>query len=234
LRTPVSAVYGATQTLLGRDLPEGRRRELLRVAHQQALRLVDLVDNLLASASVDHGGLRVALDAIDPAVPVRDAVEALRVRKSTRTVNFDAPLAAPTVIADRSRLEQAVAAVLDNADKYSPQDAPIDVRLTHEDSHLRVTVADQGPGIPEAERERVFDKFHRLDPHMTNGVGGSGLGLHIARGLIAAMAGEAWIEPTHADGSGTTVILRLPLVSVSAPSPDQGADAVESQEVGTF
>jgi len=216
LRTPVSAVYGAAETLLARNLPERRRSELLRVAHQQARRLAELVDSLLTSASLDRGLLSVELRSIDPVLPVLDAVEALRARASSRTVNVDAPVHLPAVIADPSRLQQALAAVLDNAAKYSPARAPIDVRLTHERTHLCVSVADHGPGIPETERERVFDKFHRLDPEMTSGVGGSGLGLHIARGLMAAMAGDVSIESTNSDGSGATVILKLPLTELSA------------------
>jgi signal transduction histidine kinase len=216
LRTPVTSVYGAAETLLARDLPEERRSELLRVAHHQALRLADLVESLLTSASLDRGLMRVELRTIDPAVPVVDAVEALRVRAPNRTVTFDAPIELPDVIADSSRLHQALAAVLDNAAKYSPPRTPIHVQLTGERGHVRISIVDHGPGIPEAERERVFDKFHRLDPELTSGIGGSGLGLHIARGLLAAMAGEVWIEPTHPDGSGTTVILRLPITHLGA------------------
>ena len=218
LRTPVSAVYGAAETLLARNLPEKKRSELLRVAHHQALRLVDLVDNLLTSASLDRGLMRVDLRPVDPVMPAVDAVEALRVRAAGRTVTFDAPTGVPAVIADSSRLHQALAAVLDNAAKYSPADTPIDVRLTRGRGHVRITIADQGAGIPESERERVFDKFHRLDPELTSGISGSGLGLHIARGLLAAMAGDVHIEPTHPDGSGTTVIVRLPLTRLS-PRP---------------
>jgi signal transduction histidine kinase len=236
LRTPVSAVYGAAETLIARDLPERRRTELLRIAHLQALRLVELVDSLLTSASLDRGLLSVDLRPIDPVVPVLDAVEALRARASSRTVNFDAPAQLHAVMADPSRLHQALAAVLDNAAKYSPAQAPIDVRLTREGGHIRISISDHGPGIPETERERVFDKFHRLDPDMTNGIGGSGLGLHIARALIAAMAGDAWIEATHSDGSGTKVILQLPFTDLSALAKTDSADrlpqATTSDEAG--
>jgi len=209
LRTPVSAVYGAAETLLARDLPERQRGELLRVAHHQALRLAELVDSLLTSASLDRGLLRVELRPIDPLLPVLEAVEALRARASSRTVNLEAAARLPAVSADRSRLQQALAAVLDNAGKYSPPQLPIDVRVSHDRGQVRISVADHGPGIPEPARERVFDKFHRLDPGMTSGIGGSGLGLHIARGLIAAMGGDTWIEPTHPDGSGATILFQL-------------------------
>ena len=148
-----------------------------------------------------------------------EAVEALRARGTGRRVNILAPSHSPIVIADPARLQQALAALLDNAAKYSPPELPIDVHLSHDHGHLRISIADHGPGIPEAERERVFDKFHRLDPNMTNGISGSGLGLHIARGLTAAMAGKTWIEPTHHDGTGTTIHLQLQLANPKQHSP---------------
>ncbi len=89
------------------------------------------------------------------------------------------PSSSPTSFAisgqkiDPARLQQALTALLDNALKYSPPTAPIEVRLERRPARVRINVFDVGPGIPESERERVFDKFHRLDPTMRNGIGGS-------------------------------------------------------------
>jgi signal transduction histidine kinase len=208
LRTPVSAVYGATETLLARDLPRPLQDALLRVAHQQALRLAELVESLLTSASLKRGLLDVELESIDVVLPVLETIEAARAREPSRTIALDAPRQLPPVTADPDRLQQALAALLDNALKYAPPTEPIRIRLEATSHELRIAVADRGPGIPEAERGRVFDKFHRLDPTMRNGVGGSGLGLHIARRLIQAMQGEITIE-TPQDGIGTTVVVQL-------------------------
>jgi signal transduction histidine kinase len=211
LRTPVSAVYGAAETLLARDLPAFRRTELLRVTHQQALRLAELVEHLLISASLDRGALTGTVDAIDPTLPVLAAVEAARAREPTRTIGIDADHDIPRVAADRARLQQALTALLDNALKYSPPAAPITVRLERLPARARISVVDAGPGIPGPERERVFDKFHRLDPTMRNGIGGSGLGLHIVRKLVIAMGGNVWIESATPTAYGTRVVLELPL-----------------------
>ncbi|TML00580.1 MAG: two-component sensor histidine kinase, partial [Actinobacteria bacterium] len=211
LRTPVSAVYGAAETLLARDLPVSRRTELLRVTHQQALRLAQLVEHLLISASLDRGALPVTVDAIDATLPALAAVEAARVREPTRTIALDVDRDIPRVAADRARLQQALAALLDNALKYSPPTAPITVRLERVSSRAQISVVDAGPGVPEPERERVFDKFHRLDPTMRNGISGSRLGLHIVRKLVIAMGTNIWIESATPAASGTRVVLELRL-----------------------
>lgn len=125
------------------------------------------------------------------------------------------------MLADPARLQQAVAALLDNALKYSPRETPIHVDVSHAEGRARISVSDYGRGIPPGEREHVFDKFHRLDPQNRNGVSGSGLGLHIVRGLIDAMNGRVWIEPTRPDGSGVTVIVELR--SAEAVGTDRGS-----------
>jgi signal transduction histidine kinase len=220
LRTPVSAIYGAAETLLARDLPSQRRDQLIQITRQQAVRLAGLVENLLTSASLGRGLLPVELQPTDPLAPLLEAVDALRARTTPgRPINVQAPAHPPRVIADPARLQQALAALLDNAHKYSPPELPIDVRISRDHDHLRISVVDYGPGIPEPERERVFDKFHRLDPNMHNGISGSGLGLHVARGLTTAMAGATWIEPTHPDGTGTTIHLQLPLANPNHQHP---------------
>ena len=211
LRTPVSAVYGAAETLLARDLPVSRRAELLRVMHQQALRLAELVEHLLISASLDRGALPITVDAIDATLPALAAVEAARVREPARTIAIDVDRDIPRVAADRARLQQVLAALLDNALKYSPPAAPIAVRLERVSDRAQISVVDAGPGIPEPERERVFDKFHRLDPTMRNGISGSGLGLHIVRKLVIAMGGNVWIESATPTASGTRVVLEFRL-----------------------
>jgi signal transduction histidine kinase len=217
LRTPVSAVYGAAETLLARDLPASRRTELLRVTHQQALRLAELVEHLLISASLDRGALTVTVDAIDATLPTIAAVEAARAREPTRPIGINADNGIARVAADRARLQQVLTALLDNALKYSPAAAPIEVRLDRRPGRLRISVVDAGPGIPENERERVFDKFHRLDPTMRNGISGSGLGLHIVRKLVIAMGGNIWIESATPATSGTRVVLELRLAELTRP-----------------
>jgi len=209
LRTPVAAVYGALQTIVSRDLPEPRRAELLRVSQVEALRLAELTERLLTAATLDRGA-EVELRPVDAAVVALEAVESARAREPRRAIAFAAAAGSATVLADFGCLQQALGAILDNALKYGRPDGQIEVEVEPRGGRVRILVRDDGPGIPELERERVFQKFHRLDPEMSDGVGGSGLGLAIARGLVRAMRGDAWIE---SQAAGTTVVVELALAA---------------------
>ena len=98
--------------------------------------------------------------------------------------------------------------LVDNAIKYSPDGGRIDVELSASDGRLRFAVRDQGLGIPEAEQERIFEKFHRLDPYLQRGVSGTGLGLYICRELVRQMNGRIWVESSA--GEGSTFSVELP------------------------
>ena len=87
----------------------------------------------------------------------------------------------------------------------------MEVRLEQRDGSIWFLVSDEGIGIPPGERERVFEKFYRLDPNLTQGVGGTGLGLYICRELVSRMDGQIWVEPSA--GPGTTVVVELPAAS---------------------
>jgi signal transduction histidine kinase len=96
----------------------------------------------------------------------------------------------------------------------------VDLRLEQRRAHLRIAVRDQGVGIPESEVERVFEKFYRLYPNMTRGVGGTGLGLYICRELVRRMGGSIWVESS--EGSGSTFFVELPLAPGSTGTTPGG------------
>jgi signal transduction histidine kinase len=91
--------------------------------------------------------------------------------------------------------------LVDNAIKYSPDGGSVDVRVESRDHVVRFSVRDEGLGIPRGEQRRVFDKFYRLDPNLTRGVGGTGLGLYISRELVRRMEGSIWVDSREGEGS---------------------------------
>jgi signal transduction histidine kinase len=108
----------------------------------------------------------------------------------------------PAAVADPDKVRQVIANLIDNAVKYSPHGGTVDVAIDRaEDGLVRVCVRDEGLGIPAREQQRVFEKFYRLDPNLTLGVGGTGLGLYISRELVERMGGRIWVESTPARGS---------------------------------
>ena len=101
-----------------------------------------------------------------------------------------------------------LANLIDNAIKYSPDGGPVAISLANGDGSIRFSIADSGLGIPASEHRRIFEKFYRLDPDMTGGVGGTGLGLYICRELVRRMDGKIWVESRL--GEGSTFVVELP------------------------
>jgi two-component system sensor histidine kinase BarA len=211
LRTPLAAVYGAALTLRRADMPltDDQRDELLAVIANEADRLARIVDEILWASRIEFEGFQAQIESCDAANLAGAVVQAAQVhRPEDVVIDFDAPADLPHVAADRDKLRQVLANLLDNAVKYSPGGGRIGVRLTRRDGCVRILVSDEGLGIPAGERERIFEKFYRLDPDLTRGVGGTGLGLYISRELVRRMGGSIWVEPNHPRGSTFVVELR--------------------------
>lgn len=207
LRTPIAAVYGAAQTLQRSGLAEADREALLRVVSEQSERLARLVEEVLTASRLDSGQLSVQEERFDPAAVAADAVAAARAANAGRTLMLANGEAVPHVLADAGRLRQVLANLIENAIKYSPEDTPVEVSVEARPQTVVLTVRDGGIGIPVEEQERIFEKFHRLDPQLARGVGGTGLGLYIARELVVGMGGRIWVEPNGNRGSAFSVEL---------------------------
>jgi two-component system sensor histidine kinase VicK len=105
-------------------------------------------------------------------------------------------------------VRQVLVNLVDNAVKFSPEGGSIEVALEGSNGHVRFAVADEGLGIPAEEQGRIFEKFHRLDPNLTRGVGGTGLGLYICHELVRQMNGRIWVSSREREGS--TFVFELP------------------------
>jgi len=198
LRTPLAGVYGAAQTLVAHDLPEDARAQLLTMIAEQAERLRGIVDAIVVARRLDAGELELA-DAVVDLTALAQSFADERV-----TVEAPAPVDAR---GDEGHLRQALGSLVDNALKYGGGGA-VRVQVEEQGRRARVVVADDGPGIPPSERERIFERFHRLDPDLHGGVSGVGLGLPVARALVERMGGRLMLEPA---GAGATFVIELPL-----------------------
>ncbi len=223
LRTPLTSVYGAVQTLLGRsDLPDHRRVALMRIIEQESAQLARIVDQLLLSARLDRGKLSQAPAPCDPHAVCEGVLLAAEARKPVgATLALISPTAIRPLLCDEGLLRQVVTSLVDNAIKYSPDGGRIEVRIVDEPDGVSISVRDEGLGIPVSEQERIFEKFYRLDAGMSRGVGGSGLGLHIARETITQMSGTISVQ--SAPGSGSLFTIGLP--RSGAPADERLPDA---------
>ncbi len=210
LRTPLAQVRMFAETLLlGRVRSEDERRRSLEIVDQEARRLSHLVENLLHFSRTERRGLRLAPERASLAPLLADIVEAFRPlaanRRATIRVESAGDVVAPV---DAAAFRQVILNLLDNAVKYGPEGQVVRVRLTAEDGEARVAVEDEGPGIPPAERERVWRRFFRLERDRGTAVAGTGIGLAVVRELVTHHGGRAWIEEAAA---GTRVVIALPV-----------------------
>jgi signal transduction histidine kinase len=227
LRTPLASVSGAAMTLQRTDLREDYRERLLAMMGEEAKRLNRLIDDVLW-ASMSERGLAPRVGPIDAGELARTAAE------EAATVAPDGLFIHGsgwgTALGDEAQVRRVLNTLLENAVKYSPEGGEVRVGASVHNGFVRFTVSDQGIGIPESEHERVFEKFHRLDPQMLQGIGGTGLGLYIARRLLERMGGSIWIQPKGT--RGTTVVFELPAQGGPTPN-EEGHQTREENRIAT-
>ncbi|HSC91037.1 MAG TPA: ATP-binding protein [Gaiellaceae bacterium] len=212
LRTPLAAIHGSALTILRPDLEldDELQARLLRVIGEESQRLAQIVNDLLLASHLDSGRLQVQIERCNPVALAEHVVETARVHLPENVeVELDATGGLPEVAADPAQLRQVLENLVENAVKYSPDGGEVRVALEREDGAVRFTVSDEGLGIPAAEHRRVFEKFYRLDPNMTRGIGGTGLGLYICRELVRMMDGRIWVESRP--GVGSTFAVEIPV-----------------------
>ena len=211
LRTPLAAIYGSAQTIRRTDidLDAGVRDQLLAVIASESDRLGTIVNDLLVAGRLDADQLPVAIEQCDPAELATSVVDSARTHlPESVELRLDLPDRLASVVADPGQLHQVLVNLVDNAIKYSPGGGPVSLSVSNGDGSIRFAVADTGLGIPASEHRRIFEKFYRLDPGMTRGIGGTGLGLYICRELVRRMDGKIWVDSKP--GEGSTFFVELP------------------------
>jgi PAS domain S-box-containing protein len=214
LRTPLAAIYGAALTLRREDVPLGepQRSGLLEVIASESDRLARIVNDILWASRLESGTMQTTIEKCDGVEIARSVVDTARhYIPPNIQLAIKAPKKAPLVAADPDKARQVLTNLVDNAVKYSPDGGKVTVEVAVVGSQLRYAVRDEGLGVPPAEHRRIFEKFYRLDPNLTRGVGGTGLGLYISRELLERMGGRIWVESSGSGGS--TFFAELPVAA---------------------
>ena len=209
LRTPLAAVKGYASTLLATDVSwdSQTQHEFLQVISQETDRLSHLVDDLLDLSRIEGGSLSVSRE--DWRLPdLVDAAQASARPALGDRLAVHLPDDLPAVSVDRRRMESVLRNLIENAALYAGEAAEVSISAVQENGGLIVRVQDDGPGIPPADAERVFEPFIRLEPGGEWRGSGAGLGLAICRGFIEAHGGRIWVEPR---AHGTCIAFSLPL-----------------------
>jgi signal transduction histidine kinase len=221
LRTPLAGMLGALATLSAREgqLTDPQRQELVDMAVRQGDRLKLQIEQLLLAARLERSGHEPAeRPVVDAAALARDAVAAARAAYPARQLVLDAQAVLPVRAVPEAVL-QVLGNLLDNAAKHAPDKAPIRVAARQVGALAVVSVQDTGPGVPPAERERIFERFTQLDSGATRQAGGVGLGLYIARQLANAQGGELLATDPADAGQGARFELRLPMAELAFRRP---------------
>lgn len=212
LKTPVSIIKGYAGTLAREDAHWDKETLLdgLQVIEEEADRLDRLITNLLEASRLQAGGFELRLSYLDLENLLRIAVANLQTTTTNHVITVNFPPDFPHIIGDHDRLREVFTNLLSNAIKYSPDGGNITVwgDAVHENL-IRVSVADEGIGIPPHDQLQIFDRFYRVDNRLARQTPGTGLGLYLVKAVVEAHGGQATVQ--SASGKGSTFIIELPI-----------------------
>ena len=227
LRTPLTTVSLLAETLereaegVGEAIPPKMRDRIAKIEVETG-HLVQMVNELLDLSRIEGGGTLLLADGVDMSRLAADSAERLRLFGERQGVTFqlDTPPGLPAVRGDAARLGQVVVNLVHNAVKFSPDGGEITIRTRVDDSHVVTSVEDHGIGIPRGARDRVFERFYKVDRARLRAEagGGTGLGLAIARHVVEQHGGRIWVDSQ--DGVGSTFSFALPVVDRPASQSD--------------
>jgi len=222
LRSPLTSIQGYVKTMRSADdaMSEKEREEFLAAADRAGERLRTLIEDLLFTARVETPVSSDRLGPVGLAGLVGRVVEDRLEHLEPSRIVLRFPPSQPPVWTNEGDVKRIVSNLLDNALKYSPADTPVTVSAETNGAGVRVSFHDLGDGIPESERERIFDRFYQVDHGLTRSNGGIGLGLHICRRTAESLGGRVWLDQT--DDSGSVFCLWLPARDVESVDGHDG------------
>lgn len=200
LKTPIAISKLNLETLQKRKLDETQQHRLLQNTLQEANRMNALCNNMLLSSQIEAGGYRMMNEEINIGELVQNCVNDFKVRFPQRAI--ESYIAEDSfAIADELLIQMAVNNLLDNALKYSSKENKVMVKLLKDKANLFLHIIDEGPGIADSEKKKIFEKFYRVGNEATKRAKGTGLGLYLTKKIVAAQHGKIFIENNQPTGS---------------------------------
>src|SRR6185437_7536778 len=224
LRTPLASILGAATVLSSAPALAGENKlqALVNDVRTEAERLNHDIQNLLDASRISSNGINPHAEWADPADIIHSAVERCRRRLGDRRITLDIPRDLPLVHIDPVLVQQALVQIFDNAAKYSHSGSQVKISACAIDSHIAVTVRDEGSGLTPAEKAKMWDRFVRGERHAAT-TSGSGLGLWIANAFIEANGGKMSAVSEGPD-FGTAVSIELPVMQETVSQMEGDAD----------
>ena len=222
LRTPLTNVRSYAETLRSAagDIPAEMEASFLDIIITETDRMTNIVQDLLTLSRLDAGNAEMVLSRFpfDEAISSVVRASALNAKQRRHDLVYDAPEILPLIVGDRRRLEQVMMNIIGNAIKYTPDGGHIRVTAGALEDMVWMEVSDNGIGIPEKDRERIFERFYRVDKARSRESGGTGLGLSIAREIVQRHNGT--LALADHEGPGTTIRLTLPIAQDHGGTPN--------------
>jgi signal transduction histidine kinase len=200
LRTPLTSVLGFTDILLKRDFDPAARERYLRIVNGEMRRFARMIDDLYDAQLIAEGRNVLSLDVFDLEELLFEQVDLFSGQSDLHALRLELPSQPLPIRADRERIARVVANFLSNAIKYSPNGGTITVAAAAQDGVVRISVTDNGLGIPADQQHRVFAKFFRVDSSSTD-IKGVGLGLSLCREIVQAHGGALGFDSAYGHGS---------------------------------
>lgn len=218
LRTPLSSILGFTELLIGKEMDSTRRSRYLDAIYKEAKRLTSLINDFLDVQRMESGNQEYTMQEVDIVDIAQQTIQNFPAQDH-HSIALQVNDEQTICMGDSDRLVQVFTNLLSNAIKFSPDGGDVRVALAQQGNHLKVTVQDQGLGIPADELKHMFEKFYRFDNTYRRKIGGTGLGLAICRKIIEKHGGEITVESE--ENVGTAVSFTIPLKPSPARLPER-------------
>lgn len=203
LRTPLAAIKGYAMTLIkhGGKFDKDTQREFFMIINSEIDRLTRLLENLLNLTKMEVGKLITRPEKFNVLILLKKVRDLYQMNTSKHTIIIENDQSSPYALADVDQVEQILNNLVSNAIKYSPSGGKVVLSVTTEDGLMKISAEDEGIGIPEEEKENIFERYHRVDSSSTRRISGTGLGLFITKILVEAQGGKIGLESTLGEGS---------------------------------
>ncbi|KGE70658.1 sensor histidine kinase [Spirochaeta lutea] len=211
LKTPITSILGFVETLLSDPgIDSDSRMNFLQIVHRQSNRLKNIVEDLLSLSRLEQSGKHISLAPCDPQQIMRSAIDTTGHQAAQKGIKLTLSPSSDSVpiMANEALLEQALINLIENGIKYGTEGGWVRVEARLDDTYCIFSVQDNGPGIPAREKDRVFQRFYRIDKTRSRQQGGTGLGLSIVKHIALCHHGEASVTSTM--GQGSTFSLKIP------------------------
>jgi len=210
LRTPLTSILGFSEILLKKKLDKERQNRFLNIINEEAVSLANLIDELLDVSRIESGrGFKIKKVPFKLREIILKNVDFFQSRTDKHNFQVNIPSDLTSIEADKNKIDQVMDNLLGNAVKFSPQGGKITVSVEQVNGKVKISVADNGMGIPKKELSHIFGRFYRIDNTFTQGIGGAGLGLAIVKYIVEAHGGKIWVESEV--GKGSNFIFTLPI-----------------------